>query len=51
MILPSDAFLEMTLAFGTSTDFPRNPMRLKYKHEAAAVLKRSILVTSSYPVI
>lgn len=30
--LPFDAFLEMALTFGTSTDFPRNPTRSKYKY-------------------
>lgn len=39
VFLPFGAFLEMTLAFGTSADFPRNPMRAKYKRTSCCSLE------------
>lgn len=39
VFLPSGAFLEMTLAFGTSADFPRNPTRAKYKRTSCCSLE------------
>ena len=39
VLLPFGAFLEMTLAFGTSTNFPRNPTRSKYKRTSCCSLE------------
>lgn len=39
VFLPFGAFLEMTLAFGTSADFPRNPTRAKYKRTSCCSLE------------
>ena len=39
VFLPFGVFLEMTLAFGTSADFPRNPTRAKYKRTSCCSLE------------
>lgn len=45
VFLPLGAFLEMTLTFGTSADFPRNPTRSKYKYTSCLQSRNSAFLS------